>query len=382
VDARKQFEWAHRKRSSKCSFAYLSPEQLDHGMVDWRSDLYSMGVTLYEALTDRLPFNAESAEQIKRRIATQKPQPPHLLRSDVPAALSGIVTRLISKNPAERFQDAASLQYALGELLNPVARQPARPEETSQEPIRQVAVEQESDQEEDDYTHTRELASEPARSARIKSASLSRQSYVSGEGSAEKKEVEQPARYEPAPMPVISPSQKEIEAAEPKAQQQERSRGENPAPLIKAFDAATNPVPVRLALFTAILVAVIGVSVITYRERFANKTEAAQTRGQSNVNAAEARGPAPDESKPSKPEDNDLLKTGQPDSVRQHTGRPGISNTSSSSSGSGASARPWANGARLSAAGQPRKNYRSQRVVRRGSGGKARVWSRNIYKRH
>ncbi|MFP5261535.1 MAG: serine/threonine protein kinase [Blastocatellia bacterium] len=387
VDARKQFEWAHRKRSSKCSFNYLSPEQLDHGLVDRRSDLYSMGVTLYEALTDRLPFNAESAEQMKRRIATQKPQPPHLLRSDIPAALSGIVTRLISKNPAERFQDAASLQYALGELLNPAPRQPARAEQPSREPLRQAAVEQESAQDEFDYTHTRELASEPARSARIKNAALSRQSQVSDAGvekkEVEKKEADQPARYEPAPAPMTAVAPEEIDAAAPKQQQQERIGGENPTPLIKTFDAAATPAPVRLALFSAILIAVIGISVMAYRERFANKAGAAQPNGLSNVNAVEARGPAPDESKPSKPEENNAINDAQPDAARQHTINSGVSNATSSSRGSGAGARPWTNGARLSAGGQPRKNYqRSQKVSRRGSGGKARVWGRNAYRRH
>jgi serine/threonine protein kinase len=349
VDARKQFEWAHRKRSSNCSFAYLSPEQLDNGVLDQRSDLYSLGVTLYEVLTDRLPFNAESAGQIKQKIATQKAQPPHLLRSDVPDALSIIVTRLISKNPAERFQDAASLKDALAGLLNPVSHPLPRQTQPSQEAI----------QEENNYARTRELASEPPAVVRSGNAPISGQSLTSAGDGIEHKETKQRAHVEAASIPIIAPPQKKVAVAEPKAAQHDRNRNERSAPSIKTLDAVGTPLPVRLALFTAILIAIIGISVLAYRNRFSNRTEGAQPPVQSSVNAAgakvEAKEPAPDESKLNKL-DGDKSLDKQPGSVRQPAVKSGA---------------------------PKKKNYlRSKKAARRGSGYKARVSSRNVYRNH
>lgn len=379
VDAKKQFEWAHRKRSANSSFAYLSPEQLDGSQVDQRSDLYSLGVTLYEALTDRLPVNAESASQMKQKIATQKVQPPHLLRTDVPVALSSVVTRLISKNPSERFQDAASLKSALSELLNPVSRQPAIQDRPRYEAI----------QDEWDYTHTRELASEPARSARASNASLLQQSPISADGGAqnndmerEKNEVRQSASPERAAVPALAPPQSVIDKAEKKALEDERISGEHFAPEMKRLKASGSPLPMRLALLAALLVAVIAISFLVFRYRSSQRVEGAQASDQSTADTSgaevDAKEPAPVESKQSDPNGDQASTDKQPDSTQQHPMNLDVSNTDTSSMGLGASVRSRTGSARASVR-QPRKYIlKNQKAARRN---RARLWGRNIYKR-
>ncbi|HVG18205.1 MAG TPA: hypothetical protein VNI02_04070, partial [Blastocatellia bacterium] len=122
--------------------------------------------------------------------------------------------------------------------------------------------------------------------------------------------------------------------------------------------------------------------VMAYRERFSNRAENARMRTQSGVNAAEAKETATDESKLNKPEGNQLLNDGQPDSNRQDSGRPGVSNAVRYSRGARLSSRASADGANLSA-GQPRRNIlRSKRPARKVSGSRGRLWTRYAYKRH
>jgi serine/threonine protein kinase len=375
VDARKQFEWAHRKRSGNCSFAYLSPEQLENGFVDQRSDLYSLGVTLYESLTDRLPFNAENANQIKQKIAAQRAQPPHLLRSDVPEELSSIVTRLISKNPAERFQDAASLKYALAKLLGPVNPQSPALNQSAQKAI----------QVESDYTHTRELVSEPAPAARSNGAPRSQQPVIaSADGGekkeGEKKEIEQSARFEPPPLPRVAPSRKEIDAAEPKALRDERIPSQHYGPLIKTLDSVGSPLPARLALFTAILVVVIGVSVLAYRNRLSGRVVGQQSTVNPAAAKVEGKDSAPDESSLNKTETEQTSNVRQPNPARRHNKKSGVSNAVTPSMESGATLPPQINNEGPSVAKPRRNNLR--KTTRRVAGYRARSAARNIYKRH
>jgi serine/threonine protein kinase len=369
VDARKQFEWAHRKRSGNCSFAYLSPEQLDNGFVDQRSDLYSLGVTLYESLTDRLPFNAENANQIKQKIAAQRAQPPHLLRSDVPKELSSIVTRLISKNPAERFQDAASLKYALAKLLGPVNPQSPALNQSAQEAI----------QAETDYTHTRELASEPAPAARSNGAPRSQQPVIASADGGEKKEIEQSARFEPPPLARVAPSRKEIHEADPKAVRDERIPSQHSGPLIRTLDSAGSPLPARVALFTAILVAVIAVSVLAYRNRLSGRIGGQQSTVNPAAANVEGKDSAPDESRLSKTESEQSSNVRQPKAARRHTKKSGVSNAVTPSMESETNLPTQIKNAGPSVAKPRRNNLRKK--ARRVAGYRARAAARNIYKR-
>lgn len=88
---------------------YSSPEQLQHGTpVDGRSDLYSLGATLYALLTGRPPFTGSPAEVI-RDIVGVSPEPPKQRHLSIPSAFEGVVLRLLAKRPEERFQTATAL---------------------------------------------------------------------------------------------------------------------------------------------------------------------------------------------------------------------------------------------------------------------------------
>lgn len=95
--------------------AYMAPEQtgrMNRG-VDARADLYSLGITLYELLTARRPFDDESPATVFHRHLTEVPPPPAEVIAEVPSRLSDIVMRLIAKNPEDRFQSASDLLLAL-----------------------------------------------------------------------------------------------------------------------------------------------------------------------------------------------------------------------------------------------------------------------------
>jgi predicted ATPase/signal transduction histidine kinase len=101
------------------TFAYMAPEQTGrmNRSVDARSDLYSLGITLYELLTGALPFNAgEPMEWIHCHIARQ-PSPPSERAPAVPAAIDAIVLKLLAKNPEDRYQTAAGLEVDLRRCL-------------------------------------------------------------------------------------------------------------------------------------------------------------------------------------------------------------------------------------------------------------------------
>ncbi len=92
---------------------YLSPEQAQGHPVDARSDLYSIGIVLYELLTGRVPFDAESAVTVALKQVSEGPIPPSQLNDSVPPALEGVVLRAMEKDPARRFADADEFIGAL-----------------------------------------------------------------------------------------------------------------------------------------------------------------------------------------------------------------------------------------------------------------------------
>ena len=92
---------------------YLSPEQAQGKPVDARSDLYSIGVVLYELLTGRVPFDAESPVTVALKQVNEAPIPPRALVPEVPPGLEAIVLRALEKDPARRFASADEFIAAL-----------------------------------------------------------------------------------------------------------------------------------------------------------------------------------------------------------------------------------------------------------------------------
>ncbi len=89
--------------------AYMSPEQVQGKEVDHRTDLWSLGVLLYEMIAGQLPYKAEYDQAIFYSIQNENPDPLTSIRTDVPMALEWIVNKLMAKDPAERYQSANDL---------------------------------------------------------------------------------------------------------------------------------------------------------------------------------------------------------------------------------------------------------------------------------
>ena len=95
------------------SLYYMAPEQVSAGPVDARSDIYSAGLTLYEAVTGKRPIDGNSFYAIMKAQLEQKPIPPAELSPDIPMALSRVIEKAIEKAPGNRYQTADEFRAAL-----------------------------------------------------------------------------------------------------------------------------------------------------------------------------------------------------------------------------------------------------------------------------
>jgi serine/threonine protein kinase len=93
--------------------SYMSPEQVQTQPVDARSDLFSLGVVLYELLTGHLPFRGEHEASLAYSVVHEQPPPPHTIRSDTPSSLEAIILKCLEKEPQKRYQTADEIARAL-----------------------------------------------------------------------------------------------------------------------------------------------------------------------------------------------------------------------------------------------------------------------------
>ncbi len=92
---------------------YASPEQLRGEDLDVRSDIYSLGGTLYYLLTGKVPFDSDNMVNLVALILDRQADPPKKLRSQIPAGLSQVIMRCLEKEPGQRFSNYADLRKAL-----------------------------------------------------------------------------------------------------------------------------------------------------------------------------------------------------------------------------------------------------------------------------
>lgn len=98
--------------------AYLSPEQAQGLKLDHRTDLYSLGIVLYELVTGVLPFDADDIGVLLLQQVKKTPKPPRDLAPEVPPALEAIILRAMEKEPQNRYASAAEMAEALEAFLN------------------------------------------------------------------------------------------------------------------------------------------------------------------------------------------------------------------------------------------------------------------------
>ncbi len=102
------------------SLHYMSPEQIEGRPIDARTDIYSLGITLYQMITGKVPFSDESEFVVMRAHLDQIPTSPSQLRSDTPPELDRIVLKMLEKKPEDRYDSMEMLARELKRLAGPV----------------------------------------------------------------------------------------------------------------------------------------------------------------------------------------------------------------------------------------------------------------------
>ena len=96
---------------------YISPEQAQGKDLTPASDLYSLGIVMYEAATGKLPFDGPDAVSVAMKQVQEIPVPPSEIKPDIDPGLEAIIMKAMAKNPSERFATAMEMRYALNDFL-------------------------------------------------------------------------------------------------------------------------------------------------------------------------------------------------------------------------------------------------------------------------
>ena len=107
---------------------YLSPEQAKGAPVDQTSDLYSVGVVLYELLTGVVPFSGDTPVEIAMKHLSSMPEPPSAKRAEIPRELDLVILRALAKDPADRYQSAEEMDADLARVARGASVSPATEE--------------------------------------------------------------------------------------------------------------------------------------------------------------------------------------------------------------------------------------------------------------
>ena len=136
------------------SVHYISPEQARGGYVDCKSDIYSLGIVLYEMLTGKVPFESDSPVAVAMKHLEERPVPPCEIDPEIPAELQEIVMKAISKETRNRYQTITSMKSDLEAIMprlpgDDEERVPQETEPAEQEPQSDEAVPAEEADDED-----------------------------------------------------------------------------------------------------------------------------------------------------------------------------------------------------------------------------------------
>ncbi|MET0051849.1 MAG: protein kinase [Candidatus Thiodiazotropha sp.] len=115
---------------------YMSPEQVEGLPVDGRSDLFSLGVILYQLITGERPFVSETFTSLLMKIVQEEPAPIDVRNKDVPESLKHIVEKLLSKKPEQRFQTGKELAVALRRVVREIDEKQQHSNESKILPLR------------------------------------------------------------------------------------------------------------------------------------------------------------------------------------------------------------------------------------------------------
>ena len=92
---------------------YIAPEQLNGRQADFRSDVYTLGISLFEAITGRLPFERKTHYGLMHAHAVERPPSPRIYQHNLPAHIEAVILKAVEKDPGRRFQTAAAFRVAL-----------------------------------------------------------------------------------------------------------------------------------------------------------------------------------------------------------------------------------------------------------------------------
>jgi serine/threonine protein kinase len=164
---------------------YMSPEQIAGHPLNFQSDMYSLGVVIYELLTGQKPYTAASLELLLKKIQSQDPTLPSKLRTDLPKSIDAVVLRAIAKKPEHRYPSWSEFALELARVGQLVLPPGTVPDSEKYVALKKVAMLSElSDMELWDLARAGDWARVPANATIVRENTKGRSFYFIGRGQA------------------------------------------------------------------------------------------------------------------------------------------------------------------------------------------------------
>lgn len=117
-----------KKNETMGSVHYIAPEQAKGSYVDERTDVYSIGVVMYEMMTGKTPFDSDNAVSIAIMHMQKDPVPPREINITIPMSMEAVCLKAIAKEPANRYQSVTEMLQALNDIRDGEPDIPSKPE--------------------------------------------------------------------------------------------------------------------------------------------------------------------------------------------------------------------------------------------------------------